>query len=97
MAIERKTLGEVSGVTLVLADSTLADRFSRDEMLVAFNLATANLADWKMPIDAVIPAGMRAAAAAGIEFFTGSEATFSEETDAFVRVTAPGYYGATGA
>jgi hypothetical protein len=96
MAIKRETLGTVEGVMIVLADSTLSGRFSREQMAEAFNLITADMPHWKGRISTSIPASLRDVAAAAIEFFTGSEATFEPEgiSGAYLRVRAAGYYEA---
>ena len=99
MAISRETLGTLEGVTIVLADSTLSGRFSREEMAEAFHLVTANMPNWKGRISTTIPTSLQDVAAAAIEFFTGSEPTFEPEGEAgaYVRVRAAGYYAAAGA
>jgi hypothetical protein len=96
MAIEMKTLGTVEGVTFTLAESTLAGRFTQEELAEAFNLVTAGMEDWKARISTTVPASLRDVVAAAIEHFTGSEATFQPEgqSGAYLRVRARGYYGA---
>jgi hypothetical protein len=96
MAMKHETLGTVEGVTIVLADSTLSGRFSREEMAEVFDLVTANMPNWKGRISTTIPTSLQDVAAAAIEFFTGSEATFEAEgmSGAYVRVRAAGYYAA---
>jgi hypothetical protein len=96
MAIRHETLGTLDQVTIRLAESTLAGRFTQEQLAWAFDLVTAGMANWKGRISTTVPASLREQVAAAIEHFTGSEASFEPEGEsgAYLRVRAAGYYAA---
>jgi hypothetical protein len=80
---------------------TLLGHYTLDELEAAFTLVSSGMANWKLPINAVLPkmaASEAAKLAFAIGFYTGSEATFTSLPGGqSVLVTAPGYYRAVGA
>ena len=91
MSIETRNLGTVDGVEIGLAESTLAGRFSQDDLVYGFDLVK-NPEHWKGEIDRVIRAADRDVVAAAVEHFTATEAAFQELPGGRLRVTAPGYW-----
>jgi hypothetical protein len=95
MIRQRKT--SVGGCNVVIADSTLSDRFTHEELKAAFE-RVEDSSDWKQAIDALVPASKREVTAAAIEYFTGTEASFWElraqysTGERLLHVKAPGYY-----
>lgn len=65
--------------------------FTRRELMDAFS-AVEEPGDWKAPIDQVVPEDFDLdAIAAAVEFFTATEATFTDAGGRRVRVEADGY------
>lgn len=71
--------------------------YTRDELSEAFD-QVKNPGDWKLPIDATVPADAdRDCISAAVAFFTGSPAAFAAGPRAGRwRVTAAGYYACIG-
>jgi hypothetical protein len=67
--------------------------YSIDYLTEVFELVPKHPDDWKMPIDAEVPAGSDInAMSAAIAYFCGSSSEFAPNPDGTFHVTAPGYY-----
>lgn len=71
-------------------DPRIVMPFSTRALKRAFD-AVADPADWRNPIDAMIPAGHRDVTAAAIDFYTATPASFADVDGDFFNVTAVGY------
>jgi hypothetical protein len=72
---------------------TLYGGYTHEQLHESFNLVTADMEDWKMPIDVVLPAGTDTRLVDyAITYFTGSVATIIHEESGNVRIAAEGYY-----
>lgn len=89
-------LAEEEAKRLAFEASTFHEGFLIRDLRAAFD-AVANRENWKMPIGAAIKAEDREVTAKGIEFFTGSKATFESLPNGKLLVSAEGYYRAVGA
>jgi hypothetical protein len=70
--------------------------YSYDQLKAAFALVRP-ASDWKLPIDAIVPAETDTMAVhAAVEFFTGGQAEIVSRPNGTMRVTAPGYYACIG-
>lgn len=70
--------------------------YTHDQLSAALDLVRTP-GDWKMPIDAVIPADAdRDLIDSAITYFTGSSAEFTELPGSRLRVQAAGYYRSIG-
>ncbi|MAM38799.1 MAG: hypothetical protein CL949_09945 [Erythrobacter sp.] len=66
--------------------------YSHIEVSAAFNLVK-DQADWKNPIDQIVPITERDILSYAIPYFTGTSAEFEDVEDPLkIRCKAPGYY-----
>jgi len=95
MAIERRALGKWwDGTEIGLDDSTMAGRFTQEELEAAF-ARVKPATHWKDRIDATIEeddAVEIEKILAAIEHFTGTEGMVRDLGGAWSRITAPGYW-----
>lgn len=76
-------------------DNELLMGHTEEELRAAFALVKP-AGNWKMPVDAVIPAGTdHRLIEDAILFYTGGMAEFQRQGESW-RVTAPGYYHCIG-
>jgi hypothetical protein len=86
------------GIETVRINPETGTRYSRAELTAAFN-RVANLRNWKMPIDTIIPGDDADVVEQAIIFFTGSVPQFRPHPDnsLYLIVKADGYYAVIGA
>ncbi len=79
------------------ADMVVYNGYTRRQLTDAFELVKP-AENWKMPVDAMVPAGTsRLLVTSAIIFFTGSIPSYRAQPDGSLIVVADGYYRAVGA
>jgi hypothetical protein len=77
-------------------DNPVFGGYTREQLSAAFNLVK-NPENWKLPVDAVISAGVSTdLVSSAIAFFAGCPAEFQPAPEGGFRVTAAGYYACIG-